>query len=265
MFAWGYEDMPRIDRGIVEHMIPTHSHIALVKQKNIRLRPEWALLIKEEVEKQLKVKFIEVVDDTQWLANIIPVLKKDGRVRMCIYYKDLNKAYPKDDFSLPHIDTLSDSAASSAMYSFMDGFSGYNQIMMAVIDYLKTSFITKWGVYCYLVMPFGLKNVGATYQRMATALLYDMIHKEIEVYVDEMMVKSQTREGHFEALDKFLARDERYNLILNPKKCVFRVTLGKLLGHIVSPKGIEIDPDKVKAIREMPPPKNEKEVRSFIG
>ena len=109
-------------------------------------------------------------------------------------------------------------------------------------------------------MPFGLKNAGATYQRMATVLLHDMIHKEIEVYVDNMMVKSQTKKGHFEALDKFLARAERYNLRLNLKKYIFRVTLGKLLGHIVSPKGIEIDPDKVKAIKEMPPPKNKKEV-----
>ena len=208
---------------------------------------------------------MEVVEDTQWLANIVPVLKKDGKVRMCVDYRDLNKACPKDDFSLPHIDTLVDSATSSVMYSFMDGFAGYNQIMMAVIDKLKTSFTTEWGVYYYLVMPFGLKNTGATYQRMATALLYDMIHKEIEVFIDDMMVKSPTIEGHFEALNKFLARAERYNLILNPKKCIFEVTSRKLLGHIVSQKGIEVDPYKVKAIREMPLPKNEKEVRGFIG
>ena len=114
-------------------------------------------------------------------------------------------------------------------------------------------------------MPFGLKNARATYQRMATTLLHDMIHKEIEVYVDDMMVKSPTRERHVEALDKFLARTERYNLRLNIKKCIFGVTSGKLLGHIMSQKGIEIDPDKVKAIGDMPPPKNEKEVRGFIG
>ena len=100
---------------------------------------------------------------------------------------------------------------------------------------------------------------------MATVLLHDMIHKEIEVYVGDMMVKSPTREGHFEALDKFLARAERYNLILNLKKCIFGVTSGKLLGHIMSQKGIEIDPDKVKVIREMPQPKNKKKVRGFIG
>ena len=117
--------------------------------------------------------------------------------------------------------------------------------MMAVIDKLKTSFTMEWGIYYYLVMTFGLKNAGATYQRMATTLLHDMIHKEIKVYEDDMMVKSSTREGHFEALDKFLARAEKYNLRLNPKKYVFRVTSGKLLGHIVSQKGIEVDPDKI--------------------
>ena len=97
-------------------------------------------------------------------------------------------------------------------------------------------------------MPFGLKNVGATYQRAATALCHDMMHKEIEVYVDDMMVKPEIREGYFEALDKFLARLEKYNLRLNPKKCVFGVTSKKLLEHIVSERGIEVDPDKIKAI-----------------
>ena len=109
-------------------------------------------------------------------------------------------------------------------------------------------------------MPFGLKNAEATYQRAATALFNDMMHKEVEVYVDDMMVKSETREGHFEALDKFLARLEKYNLRLNPKKYVFRVTSRKLLGHIVSERGIEVDPDKIKAIQEMPVPKIEKDV-----
>ena len=142
-----------------------------------------------------------------------------------------------------------DSAASSAMYSFMDEFSGYNQIMMAVMDKIKTAFITEWGTYCYKVMPFRLKNAEATYQRTATALLHDMMHKEVEVYVDDIMVKSEIRKGHFEALDKFLARLEKYNLRLNPKKYIFGVTSGKLLGHIVSERGIEVDPNKIKAIQ----------------
>ena len=132
--------------------------------------------------------------------------------------------------------------------------------MMAVMDKIKTTFITEWGTYCYKVMPFGLKNTGATYQRAATALFHDMMHKEVEVYVDDMMVKSKIREGHFEALNRFLARLEKYNLRLNPKKCVFGVTSGKLLGHIVSERGIEVDRNKIKSIQEMPVPKIEKDV-----
>ena len=104
-----------------------------------------------------------MVEYPTWLANAVPVPKKDGRVRVCVDYRDLNKASPKDDFPLPHIDVLVDSAAKAAMYSFMDGFSGYNQILMDITDKIKTTFITEWEVYCYRVMPFGLKNAGATY------------------------------------------------------------------------------------------------------
>ena len=113
---------------------------------------------------------------------------------------------------------------------------------MAVMDKIKTAFITEWETYCYKVMSFGLKNAGVTYQRAAIAMFHDMIHNEVEVYVDDMMVKSEIRERYFEALDKFLARLKKYNLRLNPKKCIFRVTSRKLLGHIV------IDPDKIKVI-----------------
>ena len=98
----------------------------------------------------------------------------------------------------------------------------------------KTSFITPWGTYCYKVMPFGLKNVGATYQRAATTLLHDLIHKEVEVYVDDMIVKSKDREGHIPALQKFFERIRFYKLRLNPKKCTFGITFEKLLGFIVS-------------------------------
>ena len=99
--------------------------------------------------------------------------------------------------------------------------------MMAVMDKIKTDFIIEWGIYCYKMMPFGLKNADTTYKKAATALFHDMMHKEVEVYVDDMIVKSETREGHFEALDKFLARLEKYNLRLNPKKYVFGIISGK--------------------------------------
>jgi hypothetical protein len=132
----------------------------------------------------------------------VPVPKKDGKVRMCVDYRDLNKASPKDDFPLPHIDVLVDSTAKFNVFSFMDGFSGYNQIKMAPEDREKTSFITPWGTFCYKVMPFGLKNAGATYERAMTTLFHDMMHKEIEVYVDDMIAKSDTEEEHIEYLLK---------------------------------------------------------------
>ena len=149
-------------------------------------------------------------------------------------FRDLNKASPKNDFPLLHIDILVDNTARHALLSFMDGFSGYNQIKMALEDMKKTSFITPRGTYCYKVMPFGLKNAGATYQRATTTLLHDLIHKEIEVYVDDMIVKSKDYEGHIPALWKFFERIQFYKLWLNPKKCTFGVTFGKLLGFIVS-------------------------------
>ncbi|WKA04944.1 hypothetical protein VitviT2T_022937 [Vitis vinifera] len=244
VFAWSYEDMPGLDPSIV----------------------------KEEIQKQLSVGFISVVEYPEWLANVVPVPKKDGKVRVCvdfrdlnIDFRDLNKASPKDDFPLPHIDLLVDGTAGHSTLSFMDGFSGYNQILMAPEDMEKTTFITEWGTYCYRVMPFGLKNAGATYQRVATTLFHDMMHRDVEVYVDDMIVKSRGRADHLAALERFFERIQKFRLRLNPKKCTFGVTSGKLLGHMVSDRGIEVDPDKIKAILDMPVPRTEKEIRGFLG
>ncbi|XP_058068594.1 uncharacterized protein LOC131217661 [Magnolia sinica] len=184
---------------------------------------------------------------------------------MCIDFRDLNKARPKDDFPLPHIDTLVDNTAGHKIFSFMDGFSGYNQIKMVIEDREKTSFITPWETFCYQVMPFGLKNAGATYQRVMTALFHNMINKEMEVYVDDMIVKSRTIDGHFEDLENLFNRLEKFKLRLNPQKCVFGATGGKLLGFIVSEDGIRVDETKTKAIIEIPPPKTEKKIRGFLG
>ena len=184
---------------------------------------------------------------------------------MCVDYRDLNRASPKDDFPLPHIYTLVDNTATSSLYSFMDEFSEYNQIKMAPEDIEKTTFITLWGTFSYIVMSFGLKNAGTTYQRAMVTLFHDMMHKEIEVYVDDMIAKSASEEEHLFNLKKLFERLRKYKLGLNPTKCTFGVKFGKLLGFIVSQRGIEVDPDKVCAILEMPHPCNEKEVRGFLG
>ena len=119
--------------------------------------------IKEEVEKQLKASFLTAIAYSNWVANIVPIIKKDGKVRMCIDYKDLNRTNPKDNFLLPHVDTLVDNIATNRFFSFMDGFSGYNQIKMVEKDKAKTTFTTHWGTYVYDVMAFDLKNASATY------------------------------------------------------------------------------------------------------
>ena len=198
--------MPRIDTDIVQHCIPTDPAMKPIKQKLRRIKPEWTLKIKEEVEKLYNAGFLRAVNYPKWLANVVPVPKMDGKVKMCAEFKDLNKFSPKDYFPLPYIDILVDNTTGHASLSFMDSLSGYNQIKMAPEDMEKTFFITPCGTHCYKVMPFGLKNDGATYQQAATILLHDLIHKEVEVYVDDMIVKSKDHEGHISALRKFFEK-----------------------------------------------------------
>jgi hypothetical protein len=134
VFAWSYEDMSGLDLKIVEHRIPTRPECPPVKQKLRRSRPDMALKIKAEVQKQIDAGFLMTTEYPEWIANIVPVPKKDGKVRMCVDYRDLNKASPKDNLPLPHIDVLVDNTAQSKVFSFMDGFSGYNQIRMLPED-----------------------------------------------------------------------------------------------------------------------------------
>ena len=189
------------------------------------------------------------------MANIVPAPKKDGKVRMCVDYQDLNKASPKNNFSLSHIDTLVDNTVKHSLFSFMDGFLGYNQIRMASEDMKKTTFLTMWGTFCYKVMPFGLKNAGATYQRAMVTLFHDMMHKEIEVYVDDMVTNSQGENDHIINLRKLFERLRKFQLKLNSVKCIFGAIFEKLLGFIFSKTGIEIDSKKVRAIQDLPPPR----------
>ena len=265
VFAWSYQDMPGLDTDIVQHKLPFKEECPPVKQKLRRMKPKMSLKIKEEVKKQFDAGFLAVAKYPQWVANIVPVPKKDGKVRMCVDYRDLNRASPKDNFPLPHIDILVDNTARFSLFSFMDGFSGYNQIKMAPEDMEKTTFITLWGTFCYKVMPFGLKSVGATYQRVMVTLFHDMMHRQIEVYVDDMIAKFESGDDHIVNLRKLFERLRKFKLRLDLAKCTFGVKSGKMLGFIVSEKGIEVDPDKVRAIMEMSTPNTEKEVRGFLG
>ena len=206
VFSWSYEDMAGLAPTIVQHHLPILPHVRPIKQKLRRLHPRWSLQVKEEIQKQLSVGFLSIAEYLEWLANVILVPLKDDKVRVCVDFRDLNKASPKDDFPLPHIDMLVDSTVRHPMLSFMDGFSRYNQILIDPEDMEKTSFITKWGTYCYQVMPFGLKNAGGTYQRVTTTLFHDMMHGDVEVYVDDMTVKSRDKVDHLAALQRFFER-----------------------------------------------------------
>ncbi|XP_070020694.1 uncharacterized protein [Nicotiana sylvestris] len=219
-----------------EDELPIDPAFPPVKQKLRKFKTDMSVKIKEEVTKQLDAKVIQVTRYLTWLANVV---KKDGKTRVCVDYRDLNKASPKDNFPLPNIHILIVNYSKYEIGSLVYCYAGHHQILMDEEDSEKTTFITPYGTYYYRIMPFGLKNAGATYMREMTTIFHDMIHKEIEVYVDDRLRK--------------------YNLKLNPAKCAFGVPSGKLLGFIVSQQGIEPDPSKIKAIQELPPPKNKTE------
>ena len=193
------------------------------------------------------------------------VKKPNGKWRMCVDFTDLNRACPKDSYPLPRIDTLVDSTARHELLSFMDVFSGYNQIKMKEEDQEKTSFVTSHGLFCYKVMPFGLKNAGATYQRLMNKMFTHQLERNVQVYVDDMLVKSMRENDHLNDLQKTFNTLRSYNMKLNPSKCVFGVTAGKFLGFMVSQRGIEVNPEKVRAILEIESPRTVKAVQSLNG
>lgn len=177
-----------------------------------------------------------------WLSNAVLVKKTEDKWRMCIDFRDLNKACPKDHYPLPRIDQLVDSTAGCEMLSMMDASQGYHQIALSQADQSKVSFITSSGTYCYVVMPFGLKNTGATYQRLVDAMFEEQLGRNMEVYVDDMLVKSTKAASHLRDLEETFRTLRRYGMRLNPGKCVFSVRAGKFLGHMVTERGHRSQP-----------------------
>ena len=237
----------------------------LVKQKRRSFAPKRQKAINEEVGKLLQAGAIREVEYPEWLANVVLVKKANGKWRLCIDFTDVNKACPKDSFPLPQIDLIVDATAGHELLSFMDAFSGYNQISMDPDDQEKTSFVTGQGTYCYRVMPFGLKNAGATYQRLVNRMFQKKIGTTMEVYIDDMLVKSTTTELHIAHLFEEFQIMREYNMKLNLSKCAFGVSAGKFLGFIVNNRGIEVNPDKIKAVLYMPPLSGIKEVQRLTG
>ncbi|CAJ2666715.1 unnamed protein product [Trifolium pratense] len=184
---------------------------------------------------------------------------------MCCDYTDLNRACPKDSYPLPCIDRLVDNSSGFKLLSFMDAYSGYNQIPMAVADREKTAFMTESGNYYYNVMPFGLKNAGATYQRMMNKVFRGQIGDMLEVYMDDMIVKSPEELDHVVHLRKVFEQARKYNMRFNPEKCTFGVRAGKFLGFYLTERGIEANPDKCRAFAELPTPSDKKSIQTLNG
>jgi hypothetical protein len=244
VFAWSHEDMPGISPKRIVHVLNVDPEARPVHQKRREFAPKRIEAITEEVEKLLRAQFIEEVYYPDWLANVVLVKKSNGKWRMCVDFTDLNKACPKDSFPLPRIDALVDSTSGYKLLSFMDAFSWYNQILMHPEDREKIAFITDRGLYCYKVMPFGLKNAGATYQRLVNKMFQAQIGRNMEVYVDDMLIKSVESVAHVNDLYEAFEKLKQYGMKLNPAKCAFGVSSGKFLGYMVSSKGIEANPKK---------------------
>src|SRR3954464_7320042 len=266
-FAWDYNEMPGLSRQVVEHRLPLNPGKKPIKQLPRRFAPEVMEKINVEIERLLKSKFIRTTRYVEWLANIVLVIKKNGSLRICIDFRYLNKATPKDEYPMPVAEMLVDSAAGFEYLSMLDGYSGYNQIFIAEDDVSKTAFRCPGaiGTYEWVVMPFGLKNAGATYQRAMNSIFHDFIETFMHVYIDDIVVKSTSGMSHLDHLSQSFERMRKYGLKMNPLKCAFFVQAGDFLGFVVHKKGIEINQNKTKAIMETKSPSTKKELQSLLG
>jgi hypothetical protein len=265
IFAWSPSDMPGIPREVTEHSLDIRARARPVKQPLRRFDEEKRRAIGEEIHKLMAAGFIKEVFHPEWLANPVLVRKKGGKWRMCVDYTGLNKACLKVPYPLPRIDQIVDSTAGCETLSFLDAYSGYHQIRMKESDQLATSFITPFGMYCYVTMPFGLRNAGATYQRCMNHVFGEHIGRTVEAYVDDIIVKTRKASDLLSDLETTFKCLKAKGVKLNPEKCIFGVPRGMLLGFIVSERGIEANPEKIVAITNMGPIKDLKGVQRVMG
>jgi len=266
LFAWSAPDMPKIDPSIACHHLTIDPSVSAVAQRRRKQSPEKSEATKKVVKDLLEANFIFEAKYTTWLSNVVLVKKSNGKWRMCVDYTDLNRACPKDAYPLPNIDKLVDNSSCYKLLSFMDAYSRYNQIPMAEEDKKKTAFMTESGNYYYNVMPFRLQYAGITYQCMMNKV-YDkaLLGDILEVYMDDMIVKSQQEVDHATHLKRVFEQTRKYNMRLNPKKCTFGVQGGKFLGFYLTERGIEPNLDKCRAFTELPTPHSKKCIQMLNG
>jgi hypothetical protein len=253
VFAWSALDLVGVSRTVIEHGLGIDPSVHPKKQQLHKMSDKKTEAAKAEVHRLLEANFIEPITYPTWLANVVMVQKNSGKWRMCIDFTSLNKACPKDNFPLPRIDKIVDSAAGCEVMSLHDCFSGYHQIYMKEEDKASTSFITPFGTYCFIRMLEGLKNVGSTFSRLTKTVLESQVGRNIFTYVDDIVVADKNKEDHLANLAETFANMRDAQLHLNPEKCVFRVRQGKILGYLVSHHGIKANPTKIQAIINMTP------------
>ncbi|NCG69415.1 hypothetical protein GWJ21_16645, partial [Bacillus coagulans] len=261
VFAWDSAEAPGVSPEFICHHLNVNPTIVPKKQPLRRPSREHADAVREEVMKLKQAGAIKEIFYPEWLANTVVVKKKNGKWRVCVDFTDLNRACPKDPFPMPKIDQLVDATVGHPRMSFLDAFQGYHQIPLALGDQEKTAFVTPVGNYHYKVMPFGLKNAGATYQRMMTRMFEPQLGKSMEVYIDDMVVKSKVIAGHIGDLRDVFEILRGHRLRLNASKCSFGVGSSKFLGYMVTHRGIEVNPDQIKAINNLRAPRNPKEIQ----
>jgi hypothetical protein len=265
VFSWTYEDLRTYDTSVIEHKIPLKEEAKPFRQKLRQINPMLLPIMEKEVKKLLDAQIIVPLRYSEWVANLVPVRKKNGEIRLCVDFRNLNRSSKKDNYPLPKMEHILQRVTGASRISMIDGFSGYNQISVLPEDREKTTFTTPWGTFMYAKMPFGLMNAGATFQRAMDIAFIGERDKFVVIYLDDITVFSRSDKEHCCHLRKVFLKCRRFGLSLNPKKSLFSMKEGKLLGHIVSAEGVRIDSSRVEAIQTLSLPRSKKEVQSFLG
>ena len=203
-------------------------------------------------------------DKATWLSPIVVVPKKNGKLWICVDFRCLYVATKKDPYPLLFTDEVLDTVIGYAAYSFIDCFPGYHQVHIHENDRYKTTFITEWGAYVRVVMPFGLKNAPPTYQRIVNQIFKDYLNDFMKLFLDDFSVYSDIA-THLPKLHLVFERCRQYSVSFNPDKCIFYVPSSVILDYIVCQIGKFPDPKKIEALVNMPPPKNVKAIQTFNG
>lgn len=262
VFAKSSEDLGRTN--LVKHKIDTGDH-APVKQPPRRVPMHKKHIVQEELDKMLAKGVVEECDGP-WSSPIVLVTKKDNTSRFCIDYRRLNSLTKKDAYPLPRIEENLDALEGATRFSTLDLISGFWQVEVEPEDRDKTAFtIGGGGLYRFVTMPFGLCNAPATFERLMERVLRGLQWKIAVLYIDDVVVYSATVDEHFDRLNLVLDRFRGAGLRLKPSKCCLLAERVEFLGHIVSAKGVEVDPGKIARVKDWPEPRNLREVRSFVG